>query len=105
MSFKVSLSESDETYQCKPDENVLQGMSRLGKKGIPSGCHGGGCGICKVAVLEGEYTHKKMSASHISDDDLENDVVLACRIFPSSDLQLEVIGLMKKCINKATKTD
>ena len=102
MNHRVRLAGCDESYLCKSEENVLQGMLRLGKKGIPSGCHGGGCGICKVAVLDGEYTHKKMSKCHISEEDLENDIVLACRVYPKSDLDLDVIGLMKKCVNKPT---
>ncbi|MFY0678812.1 MAG: 2Fe-2S iron-sulfur cluster binding domain-containing protein [Neptuniibacter sp.] len=96
MAYQVTLSESAESFACRDDENVLAGMCRLGKKGIPSGCKGGGCGICKVAVLNGEYQARRMSSSHISEEDLQAGIVLACRIFPSSDLELEVIGPMKK---------
>jgi len=96
MSFEIKLTEIDETFACRQDENVLQGMCRLGKRGIPSGCRGGGCGVCKVAVKSGEYEARRMSSCHISEEDLQEGVVLACRIYPSSDLELEVIGTMKK---------
>lgn len=96
MPFEVKLAESEESFACRQDENVLQGMCRLGKRGIPAGCRGGGCGICKVAVLSGEYEARRMSRCHVSEDELQEGIVLACRIYPSSDLELEVIGSMKK---------
>ena len=42
-----------------------------------------------VHVLEGTYEALRMSARHVSPDDLANGVVLACRIVPTSDLVVE----------------
>lgn len=95
-SYQIKLTEIDEAYACKEGESVLHGMARLGKKGIPLGCRGGGCGICKVQVLEGEYSSRVMSKSHVSDTERENHCVLACRIYPQTDLEIEVVGKMSK---------
>lgn len=95
VKFSVEIVDSDETFVCSSTQNVLEGMVRLGRRGIPSGCRGGGCGVCKVEVLHGHYRRKRMSRSHIDEDDLEHDRVLACRIYPESDLIIRVIGKMK----------
>lgn len=52
------------------------------------GCKGGGCGKCKVKVTEGTYSSKKMSRAHITPRDEEQSIVLACRIFPRSDIAI-----------------
>ncbi|HYN31109.1 MAG TPA: 2Fe-2S iron-sulfur cluster-binding protein [Ilumatobacteraceae bacterium] len=53
---------------------------------IAVGCRGGGCGVCRVRILDGTYTTKRMSRRHVSEADEDAGVVLACRTFPSSDL-------------------
>ncbi len=97
-SYQIRLTETDETYVCKAGESILHGMARLGKKGIPLGCRGGGCGVCKIQVLEGEYSSRAMSKCHISEAERENHFALACRIYPQTDLEIEVIGKMSKNI-------
>ncbi len=53
---------------------------------IPVGCRGGGCGVCRVQVLEGEYEPKRMSRRFVSEDDARAHVVLACRVVVTDDL-------------------
>lgn len=95
VKFSIEIVDSDETFLCSSMQNVLEGMVRLGRRGIPSGCRGGGCGVCKIEVLQGHYHSKKMSRSHIDENDIEHGRVLACRIYPESDLVIRVIGKMK----------
>ena len=38
-------------FEVPGDDHLLRGMERLGRRGIPVGCRGGGCGVCKVQVL------------------------------------------------------
>ncbi|RTL47483.1 MAG: 2Fe-2S iron-sulfur cluster binding domain-containing protein [Rhodocyclaceae bacterium] len=103
MRYTVTLAETGETYPCGETENLLEGMLRLGKKGIPVGCRGGGCGVCKIEVVSGNITTKVMSRDHVSEEDQAAGRVLACRAFPASDITLRVIGLMKKNVCR-TKT-
>ncbi len=100
-SYQIEVVNSDLAYQCQDEQNLLNGMVKLGKKGIPVGCCGGGCGICKVKVIEGEYNCKKMSRAHITETEQEEGYVLACRCNPDSNLVLEVVGKMKRCISRA----
>lgn len=97
---QVSLLDTGESYQCDDTETVLDGMERIGRRGIPVGCRGGGCGICKIRVVSGEYQGRKMSRACISQAEEESGYVLACRIVPRIDLQVEIVGNMRKCIMK-----
>lgn len=94
--FTITITETGESYRCSSQESVLIGMEKLGKKGIPVGCRGGGCGVCKVQVNEGRYTKKVMSRAHVTVEEEASGCVLACRIRPETDLSIAVIGSMKK---------
>lgn len=62
-------------------------------KVISVGCHGGGCGVCCVQILAGEFETKKMSRKHIPLEHQEQGIVLACRVYPRSDLEIEVLPI------------
>jgi ferredoxin len=66
------------------------------KRRIPVGCRQGGCGVCKVQVLEGSYRVRAMSRAHVSREEQEQGRVLACCIWPTSDLRICVLGRAKK---------
>ncbi len=95
----VTIAETGETYRCRTDESLLEGMRRLGKRGIPLGCRSGGCSVCKIQVLSGAYWQMRpMSREYISDEDMTADRVLACCARPLEDLSLSVIGKLQKNI-------
>lgn len=94
----VTIVNTQETFICKEDENVLRGMERLARKGIPVGCRNGGCGVCKVRVAAGQYETRKMSRSVVSEVEESQGCVLACKIYPRSDLVVEVVGKMIKSV-------
>lgn len=101
MKHQVLIEDTGEQYACDEHESVLGGMARLGRRGIPVGCRGGGCGVCKVQVINGTYAASVMSRTHVSPEELAAGVVLACRVMPHSDLCVQVIGKMKKTVCKA----
>lgn len=92
----VTIEDNDSSYRCSDSQTLLEGMENLGKKGIPVGCRGGGCGVCKVQVLSGTYTKRVMSREHVSVEEEAQGCVLACRVKPTSAVTLQVIGKMKK---------
>jgi ferredoxin len=100
MAFQITIEDTGEQFACSETKHVLAGMQQLGKKGIPVGCRSGGCGVCKVQVLSGEYTSKKMSRDHVSSEEESGGVVLACRVFPASDMTLSVIGHLRKAVTR-----
>lgn len=97
----ITIQDTGEHFRCLDERSVLKGMEALGKKGIPVGCRSGGCGVCKVQVLEGSYTKRVMSRAHVSAEDEAAGVVLSCCIKPTSDMRLRVLGQMKKNVCRA----
>ncbi len=92
-TFEVLLRQSGERFVCRIGETVLCGMTRLGRKGIPVGCVGGGCGVCRIRIVSGVHIQRSpMSREHISSEDECLGVVLACCVSPSSDIEIEVLG-------------
>ena len=64
-------------------------LTNLPRK-LPVGCRRGGCGICRVRVLEGAYESGPMSRAHVTAEQEREGVVLACCIYPRSDLVLRL---------------
>lgn len=96
-TVRVEVTDTGEHYPCAPDESLLRGMLRLGRRGIPVGCVNGGCGVCKVRILQGQVRRLgPVSRAHVSLDDEAAGCTLACRVAPLSDVVLAVEGRMGK---------
>ena len=94
---QVTIDQTGESYQCAIGESLLQGMIRLGRKGIPVGCVNGGCGVCKVKILAGQtQVLGPASRAHVSEEDEMQGYTLACRVGPANEVRLEVAGKMSK---------
>ena len=92
--YKVHIENTGEEYVCATDVNLLRGMEYLSRKGIPVGCRGGGCGVCKIHIRSGEYRTQKMSRAYVTREEESEGIVLACRAFPLGEIHLEVLGKM-----------
>lgn len=92
--FMIHIANTGEDYACPGTVDLLRGMEALSRKGIPVGCRGGGCGVCKVRIHSGLYHSLKMSRAYVSREEEAEGVVLACRTFPHSELHLQVLGKM-----------
>ena len=95
-AYTITIEDTGESYRCVDYRSVLEGMEALGRRGIPVGCRHGGCGVCKVQVTSGSYSKRVMSRAHVSAEEEAAGCVLACRIKPTSDLRIRVLGQMKK---------
>lgn len=103
-SFTVTVEGAGAT-SCFVGERVLVALERgqgLGKlrglpRKLPVGCRRGGCGVCRARVLKGEYRREPMSRAHISERDEVEGLILACSIYPLSDLllRLEAANVVK----------
>jgi len=95
--FQVTL-EGHGVANAYEGERVLVALERAQGFGqlrnmprrLPVGCRRGGCGICRVRVLSGEYDSGPMSRACVSAEDEAAGVVLACCIYPRSDLSLRL---------------
>ena len=94
---QISIVQTGDTYVCATDESLLEGMLRLGRKGIPVGCVNGGCGVCKVRILAGAVRLLgPVSSAHVSAQERDNGYTLACRVAPTESVRLEVAGRLNK---------
>ncbi|MFV0524894.1 MAG: 2Fe-2S iron-sulfur cluster-binding protein [Acidimicrobiales bacterium] len=60
----------------------------VGRSGAPIdvGCRGGGCGACRVQILDGAFETRKMSRRHVNEQQRAAGYALACRLLPLGDL-------------------
>ena len=88
-SYRITEVTSGASFACTGDQSVLQAMEQQQLHCLPVGCRGGGCGLCKVRVLSGEFDCGRMSSRHVPEQARVRGQVLACRLFPRSDLAIE----------------
>ncbi len=101
MPYQVDITNTEERYACAGSATLLAGMEALARRGIPVGCRGGGCGVCKVRIEAGQVRTDKMSQCHISAADEAAGYVLACRAYPCSDLRLSAVDKLARCIERS----
>src|SRR6218665_628058 len=91
----VLVEQTGERYACATTESLLQGMLRLGRKGIPVGCVNGGCGVCKVRVRR-PPRRGPGSRAPVGEADEQQGSPLACRVAPATSVTLRVVGKFEK---------
>ncbi|WP_424191896.1 2Fe-2S iron-sulfur cluster-binding protein [Ampullimonas aquatilis] len=93
----VTVLQTAESYPCATNETLLKGMAKIGRRGIPVGCLNGGCGICKIRIVNGMTDMaNQISRAHVSAEESEQGITLACCVVPKTDVQIEVVGKMTK---------
>lgn len=85
----IALSPAEDGFPASPEVSLLVAMELAGQRLIPVGCRGGGCGQCRIRILQGDYFSKRMSRAWISPQQEAEGTVLACRVFARSDLLIE----------------
>ena len=96
MPFQVHIEGCEQVFSCSEDQTVLR-CTEIGiTRKIPVGCRQGGCGTCKVQVLEGTYRKRVMSRAYVTREDEDKGCVLACCIWPTSNLRVRVLGRARK---------
>jgi ferredoxin len=85
--YTVTVEPQGRTFRCPDTKSILVGVEHNGGADtIQVGCRSGGCGVCRIEVLEGTYTAKRMSKAFCTDDDVAHGILLSCRTYPTSDL-------------------
>jgi ferredoxin len=91
--WMIEIAGVDGTFTCPDGQSLLSAMINNGRSCIKVGCRNGGCGVCRVRIIQGDYQCQKMTRSRISEQDEAQGIVLACRVLPGSDLALEPMPL------------
>jgi ferredoxin len=92
MLYQVTIVNTDETFRCGDDINVLAAMEQACCHGIPVGCRNGGCGACKVRITSGSFHTKKMNRAVVSAAEEADGCVLACKLYPQGDIAVKALG-------------
>jgi len=101
--YKITLDARNQKfeYTCGPNQTPLR-AARDEFIPFPTGCQRGGCGMCKVKVISGEYEQELVrSLEALSDEELENGFALACCMAPKSDLEIITLEDYEKQLQKA----
>jgi ferredoxin len=98
MPHRITILNTCESYACVEENNLLEAMEQLRRKGIPVGCRNGGCGVCKVKVVRGEYARARMSRAVVSEEEEKLGYALACKVQPRSDMEVKVVGKMVRAV-------
>jgi len=87
MNYTIAF-ENGPTFTCATECAVSIAMKRAGARATLIGCRGGGCGVCRVRVVEGDYRTRRMSREYITEQDEAAGYALGCCLYPESDLVL-----------------
>ena len=96
MSFKIHLQPSGHSFECEPEQTVLEAALKHGFA-FPYGCRNGACGACMGELLEGEVHYPEGSYVNMTLAREEGNKALFCQAKPKSDLSIEIkeIGAAK----------
>lgn len=86
----VTVQPSGEAIYLDPAETVLSGLYKAGFA-YAVGCRRGGCAVCKVDCLSGEFTYDHPIAdSVLTDGERTDGTCLTCRAVPRGDITIEM---------------
>ncbi|MDR2211146.1 MAG: 2Fe-2S iron-sulfur cluster binding domain-containing protein [Spirochaetaceae bacterium] len=91
--YSVTVQETGLVFSCADDQAVLAAMIHAGFGPVNHGCCGGGCGVCRMRIVDGRWeAFKTMSRAHISEDDEKKGILLLCCVQPRSNLTVARIN-------------
>lgn len=88
MPTTIRVEPFGESFECRGDETILDGALRGGYF-LKYGCRHGGCGTCKVVLVDGDVEGAGSSFA-VSAGERADGVVLACSSRPRTDCVIDV---------------
>lgn len=85
----IRINDGEPAFHCEPDDTLLRAALRAGVS-LPYECSSGGCGACRVQVLEGAVHDLWPQAPGLPARPREKGFRLACQSRPLSDCRLRV---------------
>jgi NAD(P)H-flavin reductase/ferredoxin len=89
--YKVQAEPFGESFPCDEDESILAAALRAGLF-LRYGCKHGGCGTCKVSLVEGDVDVAASSYA-LSPAEREAGTVLVCQSYPADDCVIDVTAM------------
>ncbi|MEN3122551.1 MULTISPECIES: 2Fe-2S iron-sulfur cluster-binding protein [Janibacter] len=95
----IIVQPSGTEIHVSPDDTVLAGLQKAGYA-YTVGCRRGGCGICKIDVLEGSFTYNRPVAdSVVTKEERTDGTCLSCRAVPDVDLTIQMRDASLRLVN------
>lgn len=95
----VTIHPTGEHIWLESDETLLSGLYKAGYA-YTIGCRRGGCAICKIDCLAGEFIYNRPIAdSVISEAEHSDGTCLSCRAVPTTDVTIELRGEDVRLVN------
>ena len=69
----------------------LQGAPIKSTTHIQYACKVGGCGLCKIKVVQGDFRMGTYSTKVLPSHELSQNITLACKTFLESDSKIEIL--------------
>lgn len=88
MSFKITLSKQNASFNVNNNETILEAALRQCHN-LPYGCRNGACGSCKATIVEGNINYDDGLPEALSEKENEQGTVLLCKARAASDLVIE----------------
>ncbi len=86
----LTVLPDDERVLVKDGETILEALHASGF-GYRTGCKRGGCGICKVDLIEGSVTYNRPIAETVlSAEEKATGTCLSCRAVPDGDITIQL---------------
>ncbi|MGH8530736.1 MAG: CDP-6-deoxy-delta-3,4-glucoseen reductase [Nevskiales bacterium] len=93
MTYRVTLKDTANSFDCAADEPVLEAALRAGLF-LPYGCKTGACGACRARLISGKVAHEYEPLG-LSEEEVAEGYTLLCLARPRSDLVIQVRELPK----------
>lgn len=95
----IIVQPSGTEIHVSPDDTVLAGLQKAGYA-YTVGCRRGGCGICKIDVLEGSFSYNRPVADTVVTEEERTDgTCLSCRAVPDVDLTIQMRDASLRLVN------
>jgi ferredoxin len=96
---RLTIADTDVDLRLQPGETILAGLHRAGYA-ANTGCLRGGCGICKVDVIQGSVSYPQTVAETVlTQAERADGVCLICRAVPEQDTSIAVgPGFKLRCV-------
>ena len=95
MSHVVRVLETEDQFTVDSDESVLMAAIRQGVQ-LMHDCTEGGCGTCRVRLMEGCVRYEEYPLA-LTPEDEDEGFALACQARPESDLLISTERPMEAC--------
>lgn len=86
-SFKLKFNDNSNEFIIDHNKTIIENAEDNGIE-LKYSCLSGGCGSCKIKKIKGKV--EMSSTNCLSDNEIDEDYILACISYPLSDLILEI---------------